>query len=312
VLEIDGAAFSDFQGLCAEVSAKVFPAYEGGWHGNLDALNDMLRGGFGTPERGFVLRWVHAHRSRKSLGNAANARLLEKRLATCHPSNIVSMQKDLQRDKRGVGPTLFDEIVDIIRDHGPGGVQAAIAELMSCLPFATNDDQLAALDDVVGYYRTNAKRMRYRTFRARGLPVGSGIVESAHRHVLQVRMKRAGQRWSIPRARRMARLRAVYRTTGAVRFHAASALAFPTRPTPPPARTFSLRLGASSTPTPFTPAARSTGPPSPQSDPAPKTAHTNRTTGKDGGQSRSKAPMDTPAPKLVGAPLFPSKVRVLG
>jgi hypothetical protein len=34
-------------------------------------------------------------------------------------------------------------------------------------------------------------------------------------------MKGAGQRWGINRARRMARLRAVYRTTGAVRFHAA-------------------------------------------------------------------------------------------
>lgn len=125
MLEIDGAAFSDFQGFCVEISVKVFPEYEGGWHGNLDALNDMLRGGFGTPEHGFVLRWVHASHSRKSLGHAANALLLEKRLSTCHPSNIVSMQKDLQRAKRGVGPTLFDEIVEIIRDHGPDGVQAA-------------------------------------------------------------------------------------------------------------------------------------------------------------------------------------------
>lgn len=101
------------------------------------------------------------------------------------------------------------------------GPDAAIAELMECLPFATTEEQLAALDDVVGYYRTNEKRMRYRTFRARGLPVGSGIVESAHRHVLQVRMKRAGQRWGLVRARRMVRLRAVYRTAGAVRFHRA-------------------------------------------------------------------------------------------
>ena len=69
------------------------------------------------------------------------------------------------------------------------------------------------------YYRNNDKRMRYRTFRSLGLPVGSGIVESAHRHVLQVRMKRAGQRWSIVRARRMTRLRAIYRTAGAHRFH---------------------------------------------------------------------------------------------
>ena len=101
------------------------------------------------------------------------------------------------------------------------GPDVAIAELMQCLPFAMTEDQLTALDDVVGYYRTNETRMRYRTFRARGLPVGSGIVESAHRHVLQVRMKRAGQRWSHVRARRMVRLRAVYRTAGAFHFHRA-------------------------------------------------------------------------------------------
>lgn len=73
--------------------------------------------------------------------------------------------------------------------------------MLECLPLTSTDDQLAALDDVIGYYRNNEKRMRYRTFRSLGLPVGSGIVESAHRHVLQVRMKRAGQHWSIVRAR---------------------------------------------------------------------------------------------------------------
>jgi len=99
--------------------------------------------------------------------------------------------------------------------------EAAIQELMDCLQFAITAEQLAALDDVVSYYRSNEKRMSYRTFRCRGLPVGSGIVESAHRHVLQVRMKRAGQRWGMVRARRMVRLRAAYRTAGAVRFHRA-------------------------------------------------------------------------------------------
>jgi hypothetical protein len=98
---------------------------------------------------------------------------------------------------------------------------AAIHELMSCLALTTTEEQLAALDDVVGYFRTNQKRMRYRTFRSHGLPVGSGIVESAHRHVLQVRMKRAGQRWGLVRARRMLRLRAAYRTAGAFNFHRA-------------------------------------------------------------------------------------------
>jgi hypothetical protein len=47
-----------------------------------------------------------------------------------------------------------------------------------------------------GYFTTNVARMAYPTFRARGLPIGSGAVESAAKHVVQVRMKRSGMRWS--------------------------------------------------------------------------------------------------------------------
>lgn len=96
--------------------------------------------------------------------------------------------------------------------------EAAICELMDCTLDAT-DEQLAAIDQLVGYYRTNAERMRYRHFRTEKLPIGSGIVESAHKHVLQARMKQAGQRWSILRGRRMVELRALYRTAGPRRFH---------------------------------------------------------------------------------------------
>jgi len=107
---------------------------------------------------------------------------------------------------------------------------AAIRELMACVPETTNEAEIAALDRLVGYYRRNEARMRYTTFRELGSPIGSGIVESAHRHVLQVRMKRAGQRWAIKRARRMARLRAAYRTAGPRRFHWAIREALKTGP----------------------------------------------------------------------------------
>jgi Uncharacterised protein family (UPF0236) len=101
---------------------------------------------------------------------------------------------------------------------------AIIAELMECVPEAekrrrNKADALQALDDLVRYYRGNSHRMKYRQLRAEGLPIGSGAVESAHRHVLQTRMKRAGQRWAMRNARRMARLRAAYRTAGAVGFY---------------------------------------------------------------------------------------------
>ncbi len=118
-------------------------------------------------------------------------------------------------------------ITQLINGDSP---DAAIRELMDCLPLVDSAEQLSALNQLVGYYRDNDKRMRYRTFLEMGLPIGSGIVESAHRHVLQIRMKRAGQRWSIKRARSMAYLRALYRTAGPHHFHSAIRDALKTRP----------------------------------------------------------------------------------
>jgi hypothetical protein len=46
------------------------------------------------------------------------------------------------------------------------------------------------------YFRTNQARMDYPTFRQAGLPLGSGAIEAAGRHLVQLRMKRAGARWS--------------------------------------------------------------------------------------------------------------------
>lgn len=81
-------------------------------------------------------------------------------------------------------------------------------------------EALKALDDLVRYYRNNRGRMSYRTLREHGFPIGSGAVESAHRHVIQARMKRAGQ-WALQNGRRMAHLRAAYRTGGAARLYEA-------------------------------------------------------------------------------------------
>lgn len=46
------------------------------------------------------------------------------------------------------------------------------------------------------YFRTNEARMAYPTFVAQGLPIGSGAVEAAAKHLVQQRMKRPGARWS--------------------------------------------------------------------------------------------------------------------
>jgi hypothetical protein len=101
-----------------------------------------------------------------------------------------------------------------------GDMNATITELMACL-FGTKHEGKKAINDLVRYFRTNEKRMRYAEFIDAGYPIGSGFVESAHRHVLQTRMKCSGQHWSQVRAHRMAMLRAAYRTAGAAHCHGA-------------------------------------------------------------------------------------------
>ncbi len=75
-------------------------------------------------------------------------------------------------------------------DHGPAPF---LAELRACAPPTAAADEVLRVER--GDFARNAPRMQYPTYRARGLPIGSGAVESAAKHVVQARMKRAGMRW---------------------------------------------------------------------------------------------------------------------
>ncbi|MET9259829.1 barnase inhibitor [Amycolatopsis sp. NPDC004079] len=130
VLIVDGACFSDFDGFAREFSRLLS---QHTWRGSLDAFNDLLRGGFGTPENGWVLRWLRSESSRSALGYAETERQLERLVLTCHPSNRPDVQARIDSARRREGPTLFDEIVAIIRDHGPGGSEAEDGILLELL-----------------------------------------------------------------------------------------------------------------------------------------------------------------------------------
>jgi len=123
VIEIDGACFDDLDGFYAHVSDRLVPGAS--WGKNLDAFNDILRGGFGTPDGGFVLRWKNAARSRRMLGHRETARWLRVGLGRVHPSNVDEWTHRIERADAGKGETLFDILVEIIETHGPGGAEAA-------------------------------------------------------------------------------------------------------------------------------------------------------------------------------------------
>jgi len=76
------------------------------------------------------------------------------------------------------------------------------------LPSVKNKEAKKAREDLLRYYRTNQQRMQYKTYLEQGYLIGSGPIESAHRHVVQHRLKLSGQRWSKPGAQAILQLRA--------------------------------------------------------------------------------------------------------
>ncbi len=62
-------------------------------------------------------------------------------------------------------------------------------------------------DKQLGYFETNAHRMRYQHFRSLGMFVGSGVVEAGCKAVIGQRLKLSGMRWAVPGAASIATLR---------------------------------------------------------------------------------------------------------
>lgn len=119
---IDGSKITSLDTFYDEISRTLISNKE--WGRNLDAFDDILSGGFGTPADGFILKWSHAALSKEKLGYSETAKYLEEKLRRCHPSNRESVRAELARVRSRGGPTLFDRLVEIIRDHGAGGEQA--------------------------------------------------------------------------------------------------------------------------------------------------------------------------------------------
>ncbi len=99
---------------------------------------------------------------------------------------------------------------------GPGWLADRLAELdrgdVAALLAATRqlalpDAQAKEVDKALGYFETNAERMRYAHFRALGLFVGSGAVEAGCRAVVAQRLKLSGMRWTVRGAAAIVSLR---------------------------------------------------------------------------------------------------------
>ena len=94
-----------------------------------------------------------------------------------------------------------------------GAVQDVIEALSQHLEPAETPDEIAPVRNAHRYVSNRLDCLDYPRALALGLPIGSGMIESGHRHVLQARLKKAGAAWLMESADRIANLR-VLRANG--------------------------------------------------------------------------------------------------
>jgi len=119
VFVIDGSQIRDIPSFYKEVN-QVFMSGET-WElgASLDALNDLLYGGFSSMPAGepATLIWTNIDLSRESLGVACTTRYYRDKLFPGSPFNQEFFTTKLREMEQGLGQTYFDIILDIIAGH---------------------------------------------------------------------------------------------------------------------------------------------------------------------------------------------------
>ena len=95
------------------------------------------------------------------------------------------------------GETETEKIADWIKETKPllndGNITAVVARIRSL--DTQSPEVLEILEREARYFEKHAKRMRYKVFREKGYQIGSGVIESACKHVVGQRCKQAAMRW---------------------------------------------------------------------------------------------------------------------
>ncbi len=111
---IDGSKFTTLDEFYDHI-CEVFclPLW---WGKNLDAFDELFHSDL-MPLKGYSIRWIDITISKKRLGYGETIQQLSKRLETCHPDNISIIKNELENATKGLGPTVFDWLVEIISEH---------------------------------------------------------------------------------------------------------------------------------------------------------------------------------------------------
>jgi hypothetical protein len=111
----------------------------------------------------------------------------------------------LDKDERAKMLSIWKEQLDL-KDSAIDTIERDLRHRYAELPV----DKQEKLWEHLVYIRNNKDRMRYVTLVTSGLPIGSGVTESAAKTVIGQRSKNSGQHWSEPGLRGVLCLRAIH------------------------------------------------------------------------------------------------------
>lgn len=94
--------------------------------------------------------------------------------------------------------------------HDEDGAKRLQAELQRQLKKPLGAEARSALEKASGYVERNLERMQYAAVRAEGMPIGSGVIEAACKHVIKQRAAISGARWKRPALQTVLSLRALF------------------------------------------------------------------------------------------------------
>jgi hypothetical protein len=128
--------------------------------------------------------------------------------ATQHLWNIIELLFGNKDNKEGkefeerCEDLLYSGFIELLRN--------TIIEKAGGLKIKEKSIRYKSIVTELNYFIINKNRMKYEYFENNNYPIGSGVIEGACKHLVQIRMKRNGMKWSIKGAHDILQLRSLY------------------------------------------------------------------------------------------------------
>ena len=173
--------------------------------GSADALSEQVWGKL------MELGWLGEKTLVIILGDGAEwlwnrAKLFANRVEILDFWHAIEKAWAFARVRYGEGSELGAQWVKRLSDDlRAGRVEEVLVRLKATS--ANKEEEKEPLAALVRYYEENKARMKYDEYLEKGYGIGSGAAESAHKQMVQARMRQAGMRWSEEGARRLLALR---------------------------------------------------------------------------------------------------------